>query len=111
GGQADDEEEVHHGGDEIGVGHFPGAAVMSVFFRHGLMRLRDAYLPMPLSICSSSSALGLTSLLRPRRATSTAMTGAMPLAKPMTEEAMQRANPISASPLNSMHTASGLRKP
>ncbi len=42
------------------------------------------------NMASSSSADGLTSVGRPRRATSTAMTGAMPLAKPITELAMQR---------------------
>ena len=62
-------------------------------------------------MASSPSELGLTSLLKPRRATSTAMIGDMPFAKPMTDAAMQRMNECSAMLRNSMFTASGFMKP
>src|SRR5688572_27186994 len=102
-GQPKHQEQSHHRRDEVRVSDFPRAAVMDVFFRH--------YLPMPLSIFSSSSALGRMSLSSPRRAISTAMIGAMPFAKPTTEEAMHLEYASSASPINSMFTASGFKNP
>ena len=102
GGEPEHEEERHHRGHEIRVRHFPCAT--SSFTGHGPPLLSptawdaaaysfaqpDYFVFRAFNIASRSSAEGFTSVGRPRRATSTAITGAMPLAKPMTELAMQR---------------------
>lgn len=66
---------------------------------------------MPFSIASNSSGFGFTSLLNERRATSIAMTGAMPLAKPITAPETHLMYVISEVPFDSMPTIMGLRKP
>ena len=80
----------HHGRHEIRVSHLPGAAMMSLLFH----KFVPAYLAgvwfSAFNIVSSPSALGLTSLGSPRRATSTAMMGDIPPANPMTDAAMHR---------------------
>ena len=99
--QPEDDEERHHGGDEIGIGDFPGAAVMAAVatffledddgasfvhvFLAGDAQRWQRRRPLASSAdgkpASSSLNEGRTWPGTARRATSTAMMGAVPFRK------------------------------
>src|SRR5213593_3922644 len=129
--QPEHDEECHHGGDEICIGNLPGAAVVSTMTRFlldnddGAGAVLHTYsyagaasaagavdsLPPPRHAFSNSWKVGRTCPGMARRATSTAMMGAVPFRKEKIKTRRTCRKACSSSAAFAMFEASGPTKP
>src|SRR5438128_4940730 len=127
--QPEHDEERHHGGDEICIGNLPGAAVVSTMTRFlldnddwaGAILIPYAgaasaagaadSLPPPRQAFSNSWKVGRTCPGMARRATSTAMMGAVPFRKEKIKTRKTWRKACSSSAAFAMFEASGPTKP